>query len=103
MPLTSCDAPPRKIAFSRTKTHGRPGSRGRLGGNSLRVPADADKPARSRVTADSKNGSEQDDRASGFAWYAREPQLMCGAKGRASSQRFTEYHVPAAGGNALTG
>jgi hypothetical protein len=24
---------------------------------------------------------EQDERASGFAWVAREPQLMCGAKG----------------------
>jgi hypothetical protein len=25
--------------------------------------------------------SEQDDSASGFAWVAREPKLMCGAKG----------------------
>jgi len=31
--------------------------------------------------------SEQDGSASGFAWVAREPKLMCGAKGRASSQR----------------
>jgi len=38
--------------------------------------------------------SEQDDSASGFAWVAREPQLMYGAKGRASSQRFLEYHIP---------
>ena len=36
--------------------------------------------------------SEQDDYASGFAWLAREPQLMCGAKGRASLQRHQEYH-----------
>jgi hypothetical protein len=32
--------------------------------------------------------SEQDDSASGFAWVAREPKLMFGAEGRASSQRF---------------
>ena len=32
-------------------------------------------------------------RASGFAWFAREPQLMCGAKGRASSQRSIDYHI----------
>ena len=38
--------------------------------------------------------SEQDDSASGFAWLAREPQLMCGAKGRASSQRSIDYHSP---------
>ena len=38
--------------------------------------------------------SEQDVRASGFSWYAREPQLMCGAKGRASSQRSIDYHIP---------
>src|ERR1035438_1018605 len=31
--------------------------------------------------------SEQDDNASGFAWVAREPQLMFGAGWRASSQR----------------
>jgi hypothetical protein len=30
--------------------------------------------------------------ASGFTWVAREPQLMFGAKGRASAQRFLEYH-----------
>jgi hypothetical protein len=33
-------------------------------------------------------------RASGFAWVAREPKLMCGAKGRASSQRSIDYHIP---------
>ena len=32
--------------------------------------------------------------ASGFAWFAREPKLMYGAKGRASSQRSAEYHSP---------
>jgi hypothetical protein len=37
--------------------------------------------------------SEQDDSASGFAWVAREPQLMYGAMGRASSQRSVEYHI----------
>ena len=31
--------------------------------------------------------------ASGFTWVAREPQLMDGAMGRASAQRFIEYHV----------
>jgi hypothetical protein len=31
--------------------------------------------------------------ASGFTWVAREPQLMVGAKVRASAQRSTEYHV----------
>jgi len=36
--------------------------------------------------------SEQDDSASGFAWVAREPQLICGAKGRASSLRSIDYH-----------
>jgi hypothetical protein len=36
--------------------------------------------------------SEQDDSASGSAWLAREPQLMYGAKGRASSQRSIDYH-----------
>jgi hypothetical protein len=36
--------------------------------------------------------SEQDGSASGFAWVAREPQLMCGAMGRASSLRSTDYH-----------
>ena len=30
--------------------------------------------------------------ASGFAWVAREPELIFGAEGRASSQRSTEYH-----------
>ena len=45
-------------------------------------------------TAVSSHCSEQDVRASGFAWYAREPQLMCGAKGRASSQRSIDYHIP---------
>ena len=29
----------------------------------------------------SNSGSEQDVRASGFAWDAREPKLMCGARG----------------------
>src|ERR1019366_998069 len=38
--------------------------------------------------------SEEDDGASGFAWLAREPKLMCGAKGRASSQRSIDYHIP---------
>ncbi len=33
--------------------------------------------------------------ASGFSWVAREPQLMYGAKGRASLQRSTDYHIPA--------
>ncbi|MGD0801088.1 MAG: hypothetical protein ABR906_07225 [Terracidiphilus sp.] len=37
--------------------------------------------------------SEQDDSASGFAWVAREPQLIFGAEGRASSQRLSEYHI----------
>jgi hypothetical protein len=36
--------------------------------------------------------SEQDERASGFACFAREPQLMDGAEGRASLQRELEYH-----------
>jgi hypothetical protein len=36
--------------------------------------------------------SEQDGSASGFAWVAREPELMCGAKGRASSLRSIDYH-----------
>jgi hypothetical protein len=36
--------------------------------------------------------SEQDDSASGFAWVAREPELMFGAEGRSSSQRFQGYH-----------
>jgi hypothetical protein len=31
--------------------------------------------------------------ASGFTWVAREPQLMVGAKGRASAQRSIDYHV----------
>ena len=44
-------------------------------------------------TAVSSHCSEQDVRASGFAWVAREPQLMCGAKGRASSQRSIDYHI----------
>jgi hypothetical protein len=39
--------------------------------------------------------SEQDGSASGFAWVAREPKLMCGAKGRASSLRSIDYHNPA--------
>jgi hypothetical protein len=30
--------------------------------------------------------------ASGFTWFAREPELIFGAEGRASSQRSTEYH-----------
>src|ERR1017187_9950347 len=38
--------------------------------------------------------SEEDDGASGFAWLAREPKLMCGAEGRASSQRSIDYHIP---------
>jgi hypothetical protein len=53
---------------------------------SLRLPA---------KTAAKNICSEQDDCASGFAWIAREPQLMCGAKGRASLQRSTDYHNPA--------
>jgi hypothetical protein len=32
--------------------------------------------------------SEEDHSASGFAWVAREPELMVGAEGRSSSQRF---------------
>jgi hypothetical protein len=36
---------------------------------------------------------EQEDNATGYAWNAREPQLMCGAKGRASSHRSTDYHI----------
>jgi hypothetical protein len=36
--------------------------------------------------------SEQDNRASGFAWVAREPQLIFGAGWRASSQRSIDYH-----------
>jgi hypothetical protein len=36
--------------------------------------------------------SEQDGSASGFAWVAREPKLMCGAKGRASSLRSIDYY-----------
>ena len=47
------------------------------------------KPARSRTRtpvprikkAVSSNRSEQDGSASGFAWVAREPKLMCGAEG----------------------
>jgi len=31
--------------------------------------------------------------ASGFTWVAREPQLMDGAKVRASAQRLVEYHL----------
>ena len=30
--------------------------------------------------------------ASGFTWFAREPELIYGAEGRASSQRSVEYH-----------
>jgi hypothetical protein len=30
--------------------------------------------------------------ASGFTWFAREPKLIVGAEGRASSQRSTDYH-----------
>src|ERR1700691_892417 len=30
--------------------------------------------------------------ASGFTWFAREPKLICGAEGRASSQRSIDYH-----------
>ncbi len=42
--------------------------------------------------AASVNRSEQDDNASGFAWVAREPQLIYGAGWRASSQRSIDYH-----------
>jgi hypothetical protein len=41
--------------------------------------------------------SEQDGRASGFAWLAREPKLMCGAKGRASLQRYQKNTTAFAG------
>jgi hypothetical protein len=30
--------------------------------------------------------------ASGFTWFAREPRLIVGAEGRASSQRSIGYH-----------
>ena len=30
--------------------------------------------------------------ASGLTWFAREPKLICGAEGRASSQRSIDYH-----------
>jgi hypothetical protein len=51
------------------------------------------RPAVSRKKeAVSGDSSEQDDSASGFAWVAREPKLMVGAEGRASSQRSIDYH-----------
>jgi hypothetical protein len=43
----------------------------------------------------SGNYSEQDGCASGFAWFAREPKLIFGAEGRASSQRSIDYHKAA--------
>ena len=62
--------------------HGNPGAHG-------------DRPAVARKKeAVSGSCSDQDDSASGFAWVAREPQLMCGAEGRASSQRSIDYHSP---------
>jgi hypothetical protein len=48
-------------------------------GISARAEADLRLPAKKEAV--SMNRSEQDDGASGFAWVAREPQLMCGAKG----------------------
>jgi hypothetical protein len=59
----------------------------------VEATARTDRPALVRIAAGIFFCSEQDDRASGFAWYAREPELMCGAKGRASSQRSTDYHT----------
>ena len=60
--------------------------------NPARTDADLRLPA--KKVAVSVHCSEQDDRASGFAWLAREPQLMCGAKGRTSSLRSIDYHSP---------
>lgn len=67
----------------------------------VETTARTDRPTVIRIAAGINFCSEQDDRASGFAWLAREPQLMCGAKGRASSQRSTDYHTGRPGSQRL--
>ncbi len=57
-----------------------------------RAHADTDLRSPAKNEAVSGGFSEQDGCASGFTWVAREPELMDGAKGRASSQRLVEYH-----------
>jgi hypothetical protein len=60
------------------------------------LSAQADTNLRSPAKKEAVSGSfsEQDGSASGFSWIAREPELMYGAEGRASSQRSVEYHIP---------
>jgi len=41
--------------------------------------------------------------ASGFTWFAREPKLIVGAEGRASSQRSIDYHIPSRPSNGKSG
>jgi len=58
--------------------------------NSMRMDAIPQSPAgKKRFQEISRNRMTS---ASGFAWFAREPKLMVGAEGRASSQRSIDYH-----------
>jgi hypothetical protein len=63
-------------------------------GKEIQVRTETDLRSPAKKEAVSGNCSEQDDCASGLAWFAREPELMCGAEGRASSQRSIDYHSP---------
>jgi len=49
--------------------------------DALRARADTNSRFPAEKEAVSRSRSEQDIRASGFSWVAREPKLICGAKG----------------------
>jgi hypothetical protein len=59
----------------------------------LRTHTDTNLRSPAKKEAVSYNCSEKDDKRFRFCLVAREPKLMYGAKGRASSQRSTDYHV----------
>jgi len=54
-----------------------------------RAEIDLRSPAKKAVQVVARNRMTS---ASGFTWFAREPKLIVGAEGRASSQRSIDYH-----------